>query len=360
MNRVVDLGALESFLAVVASGDAVTFEARLVPLLRALQVLIPARSATAGIVDLRRRRPVVHEALTAAVGVGHEELHRYLRTHVRDDPALASIMAASGRPTRWSDHHGLARARRPFLRFLEASGVRHLLGWSFRMPNGTTLLVSVHRSEDGEDFSTAEVELASAVSRALPLVAERALIGHLLGDEVGRTGSLSGLVILDAAGAPVTADRGAAGLVASTGPSAWTGLLQELDLEGSPGRRRGGSSVAKPLASSRTLRGRVVRLQSKPRRGESTRSVVALSAVADAASGRPEHTRRAHALSERERSVALLVAEGKSDSELAAIFGCSYSSVRRILEQILGKLQLADRVELACWVGSCREPKLEA
>ena len=60
-------------------------------------------------------------------------------------------------------------------------------------------------------------------------------------------------------------------------------------------------------------------------------------------------------LTERQRRIAALVAEGRSDQEIAADLGITARSVRGHVEAVLHRLALADRQQLAVWCAQ-REP----
>ncbi len=55
-------------------------------------------------------------------------------------------------------------------------------------------------------------------------------------------------------------------------------------------------------------------------------------------------------LTEREREVLHLVAEGRSNREIAGILHVSENTVERHVSSILGKLGLGSRTEAAIWV----------
>ncbi len=57
-----------------------------------------------------------------------------------------------------------------------------------------------------------------------------------------------------------------------------------------------------------------------------------------------------HGLTERERSVATLVARGHSNREIADALVISERTVERHVANVLAKLGLASRVHLAAWV----------
>ncbi|MCO5171168.1 MAG: hypothetical protein M9894_33100 [Planctomycetes bacterium] len=348
MSYAIDLHALQTFLTVVAAGDTITFEERFVPLLLSLQALIPATSATAGVVDLSARsRPVPREHLTAVIGVPPEDLPRYLGEYVKFDPALTSILQASGEPTRWSDHGGLAGRPRPFRRFMDASGVHRLLGWSLLMQDGTRLLVSLHRPEDMEDFSDAELELARAISGSFLPVGERAVVGQLLGStgEVSLAGA-GGLLTLDWQGERLTADRVAAGLLARLDRSARNELLLAVEDACRSGRV---GRVSTPGSSDLDVRVTAIR-SGTPARAFRYAVSVRLSALPLA-----ERALLDLGLTEQECRVALLVAEGKSDLELKDALGRSPSRVRKILDGIRRRFQLQSRAALSAWVVSATQ-----
>ncbi len=62
-------------------------------------------------------------------------------------------------------------------------------------------------------------------------------------------------------------------------------------------------------------------------------------------------------LSPRERDVLVLVAEGKSNKEIGAALNLSGITVRNYVSNILGKLNLSNRVELAAFATKHRLPK---
>lgn len=346
------LSALGSFMSLVAAGDAITFEERMLPLLQSLQVLIPAASASAGVVNLDARRPVPREPLTAASGIGRDKLLRYLGGHVRRDPALPSIRAASGSPTRWSDHlQGTDRPPRSFQRFLEAGGLCHILGWSFRTPDGATLIVSLHRGEDMDDFTEADLVLARVVARALAQVGERAMLGEILRAAVAPGQPLGGVLVSDESGA-LSVDRGAAALLASAGLKARTELLDRVGrANANSARRRANHDV--PIARG-PLRARVIPL--RPRERTETNCVVVLTR------GPLKSDLRANdlGLTPRELELALQVATSRSDDEIAAELDCTYSAVRKGLARVFRKLGLRSRGELIALVSSSARGERES
>lgn len=342
----VDPGALGDFLSHVAAGDAVTFEERFLPLLRSLQVLMPATSASAGVVNLKARRPVPRESLTAASGIGRDQLLRYLGGHVRHDPALSSIRAGSGCPARWSDYGSGGDDLRPsFRRFVHANGLCHLLGWSFRMPDGATLVVSLHRAEGMEDFTETDLVLARVVSRALALVGQRGAVGEFLRMQAAadREASLGGVLVTDESGV-LTVDRGAAALLAVAGLQARNELLRRVGqaVADSNGRRVG----IEFTAATGALRATALPLSSHER-PESTCVIVSAGpsklAIPDGLG-----------LTSRQVELTLLVAEGRSDREIAAELDCSYSAVCKGLARVRAKLGAKNRNELIALVRAGR------
>ncbi|MFN3929032.1 MAG: response regulator transcription factor [Thermoflexus sp.] len=59
-------------------------------------------------------------------------------------------------------------------------------------------------------------------------------------------------------------------------------------------------------------------------------------------------------MSPRQRAVALGVAWGWSDKEIAEALGCRPTSVRTHLRAVLGRLGLPDRVAVRAWVRTGR------
>jgi DNA-binding NarL/FixJ family response regulator len=80
-------------------------------------------------------------------------------------------------------------------------------------------------------------------------------------------------------------------------------------------------------------------------------------AVARSVGLRPGRRRRDEGpLSEREQEIALLVAAGKTNAEVAAALYLSPRTVERHVGSILGKLGFRSRVELAAEVAAGRLP----
>jgi DNA-binding NarL/FixJ family response regulator len=65
---------------------------------------------------------------------------------------------------------------------------------------------------------------------------------------------------------------------------------------------------------------------------------------------------RVRRLTERERQVALLVAEGLKDALIARRLGLSASTVGTYVQHIQQRLQLDSRAEIAAWVTARRDP----
>jgi DNA-binding CsgD family transcriptional regulator len=61
-------------------------------------------------------------------------------------------------------------------------------------------------------------------------------------------------------------------------------------------------------------------------------------------------------LSERERQVALLVAQDLKDAVIARRLGLSASTVAGYVRHVLQRLQLASRAEIAAWVTARLDP----
>ncbi len=54
-------------------------------------------------------------------------------------------------------------------------------------------------------------------------------------------------------------------------------------------------------------------------------------------------------LTEREREVAALIAQGKANREIAEVLVANYRTVEKHIENILSKLGFASRVQIAVW-----------
>jgi DNA-binding CsgD family transcriptional regulator len=65
---------------------------------------------------------------------------------------------------------------------------------------------------------------------------------------------------------------------------------------------------------------------------------------------------RASRLTERERQVALLIAEGLKDAVIARRLGISASTVGAYVRHIKERLDLATRAEIAAWVTARLDP----
>jgi DNA-binding NarL/FixJ family response regulator len=92
--------------------------------------------------------------------------------------------------------------------------------------------------------------------------------------------------------------------------------------------------------------------------GQTILSQPVITQLIDAVAGRPEPERRAQAarrlelLTAREREVALLIAEGRSNAEIAERFFVSITTVKTHVGKILDKLAVDNRVQIAICVHS--------
>ncbi|RMI44159.1 response regulator transcription factor [Streptomyces triticirhizae] len=75
-----------------------------------------------------------------------------------------------------------------------------------------------------------------------------------------------------------------------------------------------------------------------------------IAQVAGSGRERRQARRRVNALPERERSVALLVGQGRSNAEIAAALYLSVPTVKTHVSRLLAKLDLANRTQLALLV----------
>ena len=74
---------------------------------------------------------------------------------------------------------------------------------------------------------------------------------------------------------------------------------------------------------------------------------VAAQVLARTASKVPAETAETDGLTDRERQVLALVANGSSNSQIARTLGLSLKTVQNYVSRILDKLQVADRTEAA-------------
>jgi DNA-binding NarL/FixJ family response regulator len=92
--------------------------------------------------------------------------------------------------------------------------------------------------------------------------------------------------------------------------------------------------------------------------GQTILSQPVITQLIDAVAGQPEPERRAGAarrlalLTAREREVALLIAEGRSNAEIAERFFVSITTVKTHVGKILDKLAVDNRVQIAICVHS--------
>ena len=92
--------------------------------------------------------------------------------------------------------------------------------------------------------------------------------------------------------------------------------------------------------------------------GQTILSQPVLAQLIDAVAGQPEPERRAGAarrlalLTAREREVALLISEGRSNAEIADRFFVSITTVKTHVGKILDKLAVDNRVQIAICVHS--------
>jgi non-specific serine/threonine protein kinase len=78
-----------------------------------------------------------------------------------------------------------------------------------------------------------------------------------------------------------------------------------------------------------------------------------------ARSGRTAHRRLAQPLSPREQEVAALIVQGRTDREIAAVLVLSEHTVHAHVRNLLAKLGLASRTQIAAWVAT-RAPDEQA
>jgi DNA-binding NarL/FixJ family response regulator len=64
---------------------------------------------------------------------------------------------------------------------------------------------------------------------------------------------------------------------------------------------------------------------------------------------RPDRTRGEHGLTDREREVLALVADGRANAQIARALGLSVKTVQNYVSRILDKLQVADRTQAALY-----------
>jgi DNA-binding CsgD family transcriptional regulator len=85
-----------------------------------------------------------------------------------------------------------------------------------------------------------------------------------------------------------------------------------------------------------------------------TEKALATLPTAPAATARRTDVQAHHGLTERERAVAELIADGRSNREIGDALVISERTAERHVANILGKLGLASRVQLAAWVAENR------
>jgi DNA-binding NarL/FixJ family response regulator len=81
-----------------------------------------------------------------------------------------------------------------------------------------------------------------------------------------------------------------------------------------------------------------------------TRRLIAHVAAPEVNGGRPAATAALGRLSEREREVALLLGQGRSNAEIAAELFMSVATVKAHVSRLLVKLELNNRVQVALLV----------
>lgn len=328
------------FQQALRGGAEVGFDQRFTGPLEGLRKLIPATSASVAVIDLRARRPELDKDHVLGLAIDPGDLREYLRRHITRDPCYASILRGEGHPGRLSDalvSSGSSGASQ-FLRFLGSIGVEHVLGWSFRLVDGTTLVAALHRERGEEDFSRAELALARCAAPVLSWLGIRGAVVRRIGADARRGLRTASSLVLGHDGSILHMDASAAGLLA-----AYPGASEQLRSsilagDGARGRR----AVELSVGSLGSLNATAEPIRS----GSDGPLLVVLELRSRDADG----GLASRGLSPRERQVAHRVALGWTDQQIAQALGCSEHYVRRCLEGITRKTGARGRARITALV----------
>ncbi len=322
-----------------------TFPDRLGALTEAIASLVPATSMSAFVIDpsTREGSPVTNAFFRNGT---LETLRDYSEHYMALDPMTPLVNPADGLPRLLSDTvRGRAFGRDAFTgEFLPRLGVRHLLGFSHRMPDGRLLSIAVQRERGLGDFTEREralIRLASPdVARAVSGVLLLAKVDAIAKDANGLDASSGGLIFTKQ-GDLAHADPGAARLLRRLEESGLTPEALAAEVRSVAARPEEGTVVERtlPLRGGGRLR---VRLSSTP-----ADQVLAIIEVVPVGSREHFETVSDRAgLTTREREVASLAIQGLGNRQIARRLGTAEVTVNFHLRNVYAKTGAHGRHEL--------------